>query len=43
MEKKVTTAAVCQNCANYDRTSKKCGLRGTYTARKNSCTEFTGK
>lgn len=32
--------AVCQNCANYDRKSKKCLKQGDYVARKNSCSEF---
>ena len=28
---------ICQNCDNYDRCAKKCGISGKYTARKNSC------
>lgn len=28
---------ICQNCGNYDRCTKKCGISGEYTARKKSC------
>lgn len=28
---------ICQNCGNYNRCTKKCGISSKYTARKNSC------
>ncbi len=31
---------VCQNCGKYGRCTKKCGISGEYTARKNTCENF---
>lgn len=34
--------AICQNCKNYNRCTKKCS-DGRYTARKASCKNFNTK
>lgn len=36
----VYTYPNCQDCALYNRSTKKCELTGKYTARKNWCDNF---